>query len=153
MKLGLDSDVAIELIRGTRPHYRLRLQEAHEAGATLHISSIVFHELMFGAMASARPEHHMQLVAHLAAETELCPWSPEDAIEAARLRAELRKAGVAIGGFDALIAGQALNGGWTLVTNNVRDFTRVRGLPLLYWGDPSGPLDCEALVLGRPAKR
>jgi tRNA(fMet)-specific endonuclease VapC len=146
MKLCLDSDVAIELIRGGRPHYRLRLQEAQEAGASLHLSSISFHELMAGAMSSERPEHHMRLVARFAAETEVSVWSADDAMEAARLRADLRKFGAAIDGFDALIAGQALNAGWTLVTGNVREFIPVRGLPLLYWGDPTGPLDRDALL-------
>lgn len=148
MKLCLDTDVAIELIRGVRPHYRVRLQEAQIAGASLHLSSIAFHELMFGAMSSARPEHHMRLVERLAAEMEISAWNAEDAMEAARLRADLRKSGSAIGGFDALIAGQALNAGWTLVTGNLREFVRVAGLPLIYWGDPDGPLD-RAALLGR----
>jgi hypothetical protein len=38
-----------------------------------------------------------------------------------------------------------LNAGCTLVTGNIRAFIRVAGLPILYWGDPSGPLDREAL--------
>lgn len=152
MKLSLDSDVAIELVRGARPHYRQRLQEAQEAGASLHLSSIVLHELMYGAMASARPEHHMQLVARLAAEMEVHPWGPDDAIEAARLRTDLRNAGAAIGGFDALVAGQALNAGWTLVTGNLREFMRIRNLPLLFWGDPAGPLDRSALAWPAPTK-
>lgn len=152
MKLSFDSDVAIELLRGTRPHYRLRLQEAQEAGASLHLSSIVLHELMFGAMSSARPEHHMQLVARLTAETEVHPWGPDDAIEAARLRTDLRKSGATIGGFDALIAGQAINAGWTLVTGNLREFMRIGDLRLLFWGDPDGPLDRSALVWPGPTK-
>ena len=146
MKLSLDTDVAVELMRGVRPHYRLRLREAREAGATLHLSSIVLHELMYGAMASARPEHHMELVDKLAAEMEIHAWTPDDAVEAARLRAELREAGVQIGSFDALIAGHALNAGCTLVSGNVREFIRVSGLPLLYWGDPAEPLDRAALM-------
>jgi tRNA(fMet)-specific endonuclease VapC len=152
MKLCLDTDVAIELIRGSRPQYRERLQDAQSAGASLHLSSIAFHELMFGAMSSARPEHHMRLVARFAAEAEIGAWTAEDAMEAARLRADLRKSGAAIGGFDALIAGQALNSGWTLVTGNLREFMRVPGLPLLYWGDPSGPLDRAALLRMHGAK-
>lgn len=152
MKLCLDTDVAIELIRGVHPHYRIRLQEAQTAGATLHLSSIGFHELMFGAMSSSRPEHHMRLVERLAAEMEIGAWNAEDAMEAARLRADLRKSGSAIGGFDALIAGQARNAGWTLVTGNLREFLRVPGLSLIYWGDPGGPLGREALLGRRGVK-
>lgn len=50
MKLSLDSDVAIELMRGHRPHYRLRLEDALGSGASLHLSSIVLHELMHGEL-------------------------------------------------------------------------------------------------------
>jgi tRNA(fMet)-specific endonuclease VapC len=152
MRLSLDTDVAIELIRGRHPHYRSRLQEVLDTGASLHLSSIVFHELMYGAMASARPEHHMRLVERLAAEAEVHSWSPDDAMEAARLRVDLRKSGVGIGGFDALIAGQALNADWTLVTGNLREFLRIRNLPILYWGDPERPLDRLALMRINPGK-
>ena len=145
MKLSLDSDVAIELMRGRRPHYRLRLEEALGSGASLHLSSIIIHELMHGAMLSARPGHHMELVARLASEAEVHSWGPEDAIEAARVRTDLRKSGFEIGGFDALIAGQALNAGWTLVTGDVREFFRVANLSLLYWGDPEGPRNRSSL--------
>jgi len=116
------------------------------------MSSIVFHELMFGAMSSARPEHQMRLVEHLAAETEVLAWTPDDAMEAARLRVDLEKAGSRIGAFDALIAGQAFNVGWTLVTGNVREFLRVQGLPIQFWGNPEGPLDRAALQGAYPKK-
>jgi tRNA(fMet)-specific endonuclease VapC len=146
VKLALDTDVAIELIHGRRPQYRAHLEAAVEAGASLHLSSIVLHELMSGAMSSGRPEHHMLLVERLATETEIHAWTPDDAIEAARLRAELKKSGAEIGGFDALIAGQALNAGWTLVTGNFREFLRVGALPLLDWRDPGGPRDRAAIA-------
>lgn len=141
MKLSLDTDVAIEVMRGRKPHYRVWLEQAQTGGATLHLSSIVFHELMFGAMNSDRPEHQMERVDWLAARMEVHPWTPDDAVEAARIRADLRKSGSSVGGMDALIAGQAVNGDWTLVTGNLREFIRVPTLKLMDWSDPTGPLD------------
>ena len=141
MKLSLDTDVAIEVIRGRRPHYRAWLEQAQAGGASLHLSSIVFHELMFGAMASQRPEHQMERVAWLASTMEVHAWTPDDAVEAARIRADLKKTGSGVGGMDALIAGQALNCGWTFVTGNVREFLRIPRLDILSWSDPAGPLD------------
>jgi tRNA(fMet)-specific endonuclease VapC len=155
VKLSLDTDVAIEVIRGRKPHYRSWLEQAQADGASLHLSSIVFHELMFGAMASARPQHQMERVAWLASVLEVHPWTPDDAIEAARIRADLQKIGFGIGGFDALIAGQAFNNGWTLVTGNVREFFRVQNLELQSWSDPSGPIDRSGIrswLVQKPTK-
>ena len=155
MKLSLDTDVAIEVIRGGRPHYRAWLEQAERGGATLHLSSIVFHELIFGAMISNRPERQMERVDWLASRMEVRSWTPDDAIEAARIRADLRKSGTGVGGMDALIAGQALNGDWTLVTGNLREFIRVPNLQLLDWSDPAGPLDRDAAwmrLMRKPAK-
>lgn len=145
MKLSFDTDTAVELLRGNKPHYRKWLQDAQAGGASLHLSTITFHELMFGALRSARPEHQMRLVERLASLMELHPWNPDDAMEAARVRTDLERAGERIGSLDTLIAGQAVNGGWTLVTGNVREFLRIPRLNILSWIDPAGPLDRAAL--------
>jgi tRNA(fMet)-specific endonuclease VapC len=152
MKLSVDSDVAIEIIHGKHPHYRVWLEAARSDGAALHLSSIVFHELMLGAMVSARPEHQMQRVEWLASQMDVHSWTPDDAIEAARIRADLRLAGAEIGSMDTLIAGQAVNGGWTLVTGNVKEFIRIRHLAILSWADPDGPKDRASLIGRFPTK-
>lgn len=54
-------------------------------------------------------------------------------IHAAEIRARLRRLGRPIGGYDALIAGQARAREWTLVTSNVREFERIEGLKLENW--------------------
>lgn len=140
MSLCLDTNAAIEVLRGRQPHFREWLARADEEGKSLHLSPIVFHELMYGAHNSERPEHHMARVDRLASQMVLESWTPEDALAAARLRAELRLSGASIGGFDVLIAGQALNRGWTVITANLREFVRVKGLPLEDWSDPAGPI-------------
>jgi tRNA(fMet)-specific endonuclease VapC len=155
MKLSLDTGVAIEVIRGRQPHYREWLEAAEADGATLHLSSIVFHELMLGAMTSARPKFQMERVGWLAALMEVEPWTPDDAAEAARIRADLMKSSAAMGAMDILIAGQAINNGWTLVTGALRDLIHVPNLQILDWSDPAGPLNRDQAwlrVMRRPAK-
>ena len=51
----------------------------------------------------------------------------------ALLRAELESAGQVCGPYDLLLAGHALALGLTLVTNNVREFSRVSGLVIEDW--------------------
>jgi tRNA(fMet)-specific endonuclease VapC len=53
--------------------------------------------------------------------------------KAAQLRMELERQGMPIGPYDLLIAGQALAHGLILVSNNVGEFQRVKGLQLESW--------------------
>ena len=60
-------------------------------------------------------------------------FSIEDAGSAAVVRARLERKGTPIGPYDVLLAGQALARDLTLVTNNTREFRRVKGLKLEDW--------------------
>ncbi len=55
------------------------------------------------------------------------------AAEAAIIRARLEEKGTPIGPYDTLIAGVAKSKALTLVTNNVREFSRVEGLVVVNW--------------------
>jgi tRNA(fMet)-specific endonuclease VapC len=59
---------------------------------------------------------------------QLLPFDSECAAIAARLRAELEAAGTPTGPHDTLIAATAQRHQATLVTRNVREFSRVAGL-------------------------
>ncbi len=49
------------------------------------------------------------------------------------IRANLEKEGKVIGGYDMLIAAHALSEGLILVTNNVKEFSRIGGLIIDNW--------------------
>ena len=72
---------------------------------------------------------------------EVEPWTAEDAISTARVRADMKVMGSPLKALDALIAGQALGRGWSVVTNNVKDFIRISGLTIIDWSDPAAPLE------------
>jgi tRNA(fMet)-specific endonuclease VapC len=61
------------------------------------------------------------------------PFSIEDAYRAGLLRASLEKKDTLIGPYDIVLAAQALARGLTLVTSNIREFRRVKGLKLENW--------------------
>ena len=44
-----------------------------------------------------------------------------------------------IGFYDVLIAGQALARGWTVVTANVREFSKASGLKVIDWTATANP--------------
>lgn len=95
-------------------------------------SIIVAAELRYGAARKASARLSLQLEAILLALDVLPFESPADAVYGS-LRAELDRAGVPIGGNDLLIAAQAVALGHTVVTDNEREFIRVRGLPCENW--------------------
>jgi tRNA(fMet)-specific endonuclease VapC len=94
-------------------------------------SSIVLHELYFGAYKSARQERNLSILSAL--RLPVLDFDDEDAKEAGRIRAQLSQKGRPIGPYDVLIAGQAVRYGLVLVTANTREFTRVSGLICEDW--------------------
>lgn len=58
----------------------------------------------------------------------MVPFDREDARQATAIRVELATSGSPIGTYDGLIAGQAKSRNLTLITCNIREFSRVPGL-------------------------
>ena len=73
------------------------------------------------------------MLAEFLAPLEVIPFDEDAAESHGDLRATLEKSGRPIGPLDTLIAGHALSLDATLVTNNTREFQRVRGLRLENW--------------------
>ena len=69
----------------------------------------------------------------LAGGIEVLEFDEEDARISGRIRAELASTGKLIGAYDTLIGGQCLRHGLTLVTNNLSEFCRIRGLNCVDW--------------------
>lgn len=61
------------------------------------------------------------------------PFEESDALVAARLRAEVFRAGGPVGDFDSLIAAQAIARELIVVTNNVSEFERIPDLGIENW--------------------
>jgi tRNA(fMet)-specific endonuclease VapC len=133
----LDTNACIALINRTSAVVRSRLQKAASGGAQIYVSSVVTFELWYGVAKSARQAHNTQLLeAFLAGPIVLLPLEHEDARVAGSIRAALQASGTPIGAYDVLIAGQALARQLTLVTANVSEFSRVKGLAWQDWAKP-----------------
>jgi tRNA(fMet)-specific endonuclease VapC len=130
----LDTNAVIALVT-RRSEALLRRVEATEPGA-LAVSSIVAHELYFGAYRSQKIEFNLETLRLLFADIAVLELDGEDARAAGEVRAALTRQGTPIGPYDVLIAGQAKARGLTLVTNNLSEFGRVDGLKLEDWTQP-----------------
>lgn len=129
MKYLLDANVVIAFLRGRNAILDRRVQRHHPA--ELAISSIVSHELYFGAFRSARPSHQAARVDAL--PLQVLDFDREDARHAGEIRAKLTSRGTLVGPYDVLIAGQARARDMVLVTQNTREFARVPGLRIEDW--------------------
>ncbi|WP_419252974.1 type II toxin-antitoxin system VapC family toxin [Caulobacter sp. ErkDOM-YI] len=133
MTLALDTNVFIDLMRGRKTLVRQRHAAALFSERAVVTSLVVFHELHFGIAASHNSVAEAGAVGIVLRGVPVEALDEPDMICAADIRARLRRSGLTIGPYDALIAGQALARGWTLVTSNVREFERVEGLKVEDW--------------------
>jgi tRNA(fMet)-specific endonuclease VapC len=123
MKYLLDANAVIGLIRLDK---RLVSQVNRQRQGDFVTSSIVLHELYFGALKSQRLADNLKTLRDIDLAT--LDFDGRDAEVAAEVRIRLDARGTPIGPHDLLIAGQALSRDLTLITRNTREFARVEGL-------------------------
>lgn len=130
--LILDSNTISYYFRGD-PEVVPRLQAVRPAD--LAVPAIVEYELRYGLMRLPQEaaEPRLAALAQLLRPMQLLPFDAECASLAARIRVVLEAAGTPIGPHDLLIAATALRHQATLVTRNVREFSRVPGLQWISW--------------------
>ena len=131
-----DTNTCIEIIRGSDAGVLNLFRQAVTRGDRLALSSIVEFELVYGVANSDRgrqAENSNRLNIFLGYPFERLPFSSEDGFEAATIRAYLKRRGTPIGAYDLLIAGQAISHGFAVVTDNVKEFSRVSGLQCENW--------------------
>jgi tRNA(fMet)-specific endonuclease VapC len=130
----LDTNICSFIMRERPLHLLERLQKASERGDGVVISVITYYEMLLGTIGKkASPRHAGLVEAFVARLSAILPWERAAAKEAARLRQDLAARGTPIGGNDAMIAGHALAADCVLVTNNLREFSRVRDLRVEDW--------------------
>jgi tRNA(fMet)-specific endonuclease VapC len=127
----LDTNICI-YIRQKRPEEVLRRFRKLRPGEAV-LSVITYGELLYGA---AKSEQRVRAIEQLHELVSVLPALslPEAAAEAyGTIRAELELNGEMIGNNDLWIAAHALAAGLILVTNNEKEFRRVRRLKVQNW--------------------
>ncbi len=99
----------------------------------LAMSIITVGELRFGAEKSQFRKRALATMAQLVQMIQPCALPMAAAEHYGHVRATLQQRGLPIGNNDLWLAAHALAEGWTLVTNNTRQFSRVPGLRLENW--------------------
>jgi len=129
----LDSNTLIYYLKGREPVVsRLKAASPRE----LAVPSVVAHEIEYGSLRAGSSRRRAVVSALLAGLSQI-PFDHAAAQEAARIRFDLESRGLTIGPMDLLIAGTAVSRGAILVTNNTKEFSRVKGLRLADWSGQS----------------
>ena len=137
MSYLLDTNACIALINGSPASVRSHFQKATASGVQIYIPAVVTFELWYGVAKSARPALNVQrLETFLSGPVFVLPFDDQDSRIAGSIRASLEISGKPIGAYDLLIAGQALAQQLTVVTANVSEFSRVKGLSWQDWAKP-----------------
>jgi tRNA(fMet)-specific endonuclease VapC len=97
------------------------------------VCSITRAELFFGAMKSKSVEVTLEKQRKFLEPYRTLPFDDAAALIYGKVRAELETKGTPIGPNDLLIAAIALANQLTLVSGNVREFSRVSGLRIEDW--------------------
>jgi tRNA(fMet)-specific endonuclease VapC len=126
----LDTNIVSDLVRS--PQGRVFERIAPLGSEAICVSIITAAELRYGCAKKGSPRLLAQVEAILAS-IEILPLDVPADGEYAGIRAELEAAGKSIGPNDLLIAAHAYALGATLVTANVGEFQRIRGLRIENW--------------------
>ena len=124
-----DTDVIIDLLQSVPAI--IELLETSLLKEHLAISLFTYGELYEGVIWGKDPERSLVTLGETLARTEILPMTIETMRSFARLRGMLRRNGEMIGIGDLIIAATALEHERTLVTRNVRHFSRIPGLSIL----------------------
>lgn len=132
MTLGylLDTSVISDLVRN--PQGLAAKQLARVGDETVCTSIVVACELRFGA-AKAASRRLSDQIEQVLEPLDILPLESPVEHYYAEIRSTLERRGTPIGPNDLLIAAHALALGLTLVTDNIREFSRVEGLAVENW--------------------
>ncbi|GMV03071.1 MAG: type II toxin-antitoxin system VapC family toxin [Burkholderiaceae bacterium] len=127
----LDTDTCAYVMKRSNAALLDRLREVPIDEQAVSVISVA--ELQFGVRLSSRPDQAAAAFAAFVRHLVVLDWGGDAADHYADIRADLRRRGAMIGANDLLIAAHARALEATLVTNNVREFRRVRNLKLENW--------------------
>lgn len=127
----VDTDVCVALLADAEP--RLRDRWLQTPASQLALCSVVRGELDSGAWGSIDPFGALARVDRLFSAYRSLSFDDAAASTYGRIAADLRRRGKEIGACDAMIAAVARLHGLTVVTRNVRHFSRVEGLDVVRW--------------------
>jgi tRNA(fMet)-specific endonuclease VapC len=127
----LDTDICTYIMKRSHPALLERIRSVPIADQALSV--VTASELLYGVKLSTKQKQAREAFNAFVRHLEVMEWPAEAAEDYADIRANLKRRGEMIGANDLLIAAHARSLKAILVTNNVREFGRVKGLKVENW--------------------
>lgn len=127
----LDTDICSYIMKRSHPVLLERIRSVPIADQAM--SAVTAAELLYGVKLSAKQKQAREAFNAFVRHLEVLGWPAEAAEHYADIQADLRHRGAMIGANDLLIAAHARSLKAVLVTNNAREFVRVKGLKVENW--------------------
>ena len=131
MRYLLDTNICVYLIRHSPDSVLQRLKKLKTED--ISISAITVAALQTEVNQSRFPDKNQEALNHFLLPLEVLPFGHLEAVQYGKIRADLEKKGTPVGHMDLLIASIAKQNNLILVTHNVAEFERVRGMEVEYW--------------------
>lgn len=127
----LDTNIWSYLLR--RPNESLVRRLKTCRASDLCLTEIIRAELLYGALRSSRAESLKNQIEQMLAPYKSIPFDRVAADHYAEIRVHLERAGTPISPNDLIIAATARASGATLITANLREFSRIPELQCADW--------------------
>ena len=131
MNYLLDTNICIYLIKRKPSEVLQRFRQLQPG--SVFISSVTTSELYYGAQKSQRVQTNLEALSNFLLPFRIVDYDESASFLYGELRADLEKRGQPIGPLDMMIAAHALSLDVPLVTNNTKEFERVKELKLENW--------------------
>jgi tRNA(fMet)-specific endonuclease VapC len=127
----LDTNICIYFSK--RHHAGLLAKLAQIPVVEAGISVVTYGELVYGAFKSERRKENLHTIGEFIEAFQPLPLPVAAGQAFGSIKEDLRAKGQVIGENDLWIASHALAEDYILVTNNMREFKRIKGLQLENW--------------------
>ena len=131
MKYLIDTNICIYIMNNHPPEVLEKFK--HIGVGEVGISSISVSELHYGACKSKKIEQNIKRLEEFLFPFDILTYDENASREYGKVRSQLEKKGQIIGPLDMLIAAHAISRELTIITNNTKEFRRIRSLKVENW--------------------
>ncbi len=131
MKYLIDTNICIYIMNNHPPEVFKKFRDT--GVEAIGISSITVSELYYGAYKSSKIKQNIKRVEEFLYPFEILPYDENASMEYGKIRSCLEKNGQIIGPLDMLIAAHAISRNLTVITNNTKEFKRIKSLQVENW--------------------
>jgi tRNA(fMet)-specific endonuclease VapC len=131
VKYIFDTNVCIQILKGNSVKIKDKL--AVVSNDNIIIPAVVRFELFYGAYKSNNPDKTLKILHEFLNAFDSLSFNDSIAEKCGEIRGSLEKSGTPIGPYDLIIAATAVSENLILITNNLKEFSRVKDLQFEDW--------------------